>query len=96
MRNYLDMREMARGATETYRHIDSLEGIRPPYPARGTPNWWALRIRYEELLFSKIRRQRAESKLALPEKPDQANAAKWSALGNEAADADYQRLAFRR
>jgi hypothetical protein len=86
------MREMARLATERYGHLDSLAAIRPPYPAQGTPNWWALRLRYRELLSRDVRRHRAGSALRFDEREDIALAAEWSALGNEAADQDYRAM----
>jgi hypothetical protein len=90
---YPDMREMARGATESYDRIDALDQIKPPYPAQGSPNWWALRMRYEQLLMAKIRRHRADNHLNLPLNAPEAEAAKWAALGNETADRDYHMFA---
>lgn len=90
---YPDMRELARGATESYERIQSLDQIKPPYPAFGSPNWWALRLRYEQLLLAKIRRQRADSPLCCTVNEPEGHAAKWGALGNEHADHDYQLFA---
>lgn len=90
MADYPDMRELARHATEDYSRIDSLDQIKPPYPAQGTPNWWALRLRYEQLLMARIRRDRANSAIPCRVNEGEATAAKWAALGNEQADSDYQ------
>jgi hypothetical protein len=80
---------MSKFATENYAKHDSLESIRPPYPAHGTPNWWALRQRYEDLLFARIRKDRNASNHKSTINQPEAEAAKWSALGNETADRDY-------
>ena len=98
MADYTDIRSMARLATEDYSSLDSLQQIsrdrgsrfEKGYPAHGSPNWWALRIRYEQLLLGKVRKERAASKLRCDEKLDEWDAAKWAALGNEQADRDYQ------
>jgi hypothetical protein len=90
MPDYPNMRDLAAMATEDYSRIDSLEAIKPPFPAQGSPNWWALRLRYEELLFTKIRRQRSDSVIPVRVNTAEAEAAKWAALGNEQADKDYQ------
>jgi hypothetical protein len=92
------MRELARRSTEDYSTITSLDQInRQPksrfergYPGQGTAEWWALRLRYEDLLGAKLRRERSESKLQPTFNEAEAVAAKWSALGNETADRDYQ------
>jgi hypothetical protein len=84
---------MARFATENYAKFDSLESIRPPYPASGTPNWWALRKRYEELLLGRIRKERNASAFKGRMNEPEAEAAKWAAIGNETADRDYQQFA---
>ena len=89
MARYPSLREMAKFATESYAKHDSLETIRPPYPAHGTPNWWALRQRYEELLFARIRKDRNASAHKSTINEPEAEAAKWAALGNETADRDY-------
>lgn len=102
MASYPDMRELARFATENYSSIDSIDRFRPPFPAQGTPNWWAMRQRYEELLLARVRRDRNGARLAGPSTASKvagadlnheahANSAKWAALGNEDADVDYQR-----
>lgn len=98
MNRYPDMRDMARLATEDYSRIDSIEAINSrdlKYPAYGTPNWWALRARYETLLAARLRNERRdprgrESKFS-PEDERHYVAAKWCALGNEQATADYER-----
>ena len=90
MADYPDMRDLARHATEDYSRIDSLDQIKPPYPAQGTPNWWALRFRYEQLLTSRIRKDRANSVIPSRVNDREAVAAKWAALGNEQGDAEYQ------
>jgi hypothetical protein len=86
---YPDLRECAKFATENYARLDSLESIKPPYPANGTPNWWALRKRYEELLLGRIRKDRGWSNHKSTINEPEAEAAKWAALGNETADRDY-------
>ena len=93
MARYPDMVELSRLATENYDRIDSLESIRPPYPANGTPNWWALRRKYEELLLGRIRKERKASAFKSRINEPEATAAKWAALGNEVADRDYQLFA---
>jgi len=90
---YPDLTEMAKFATENYAKIDSIDAIRPPYPAHGTANWWALRKRYEELLFARICKERAASKHRTSINEPEAEAAKWAALGNETADRDYRDFA---
>ena len=90
MAEYPSLRECAKFATEDYSRIDSLEAIRPPYPGQGTPNWWALRARYEELLMARIRKARSGGGIKNYVNEAQAEAAKWAALGNEQADADYK------
>ena len=87
------MAECAKFATENYDRIDSLESIRPPYPANGTPNWWALRRKYEELLLGRIRKERNASNFKGRMNEPEADAAKWAALGNEVANRDYQLFA---
>ena len=89
MDEYPDMRAMARLATEDYSRIDSLEKIRPPYPAHGSPNWWALRLRLEELLAEKHRRAWKNALIATRMNVAEAQAAKWSALGNEYGEQVY-------
>lgn len=93
MARYPDLRECAKFATESYERLDSLESIRPPYPANGTPNWWALRRKYEELLLGRIRKERNASAFKSRINEPEATAAKWAALGNETADRDYQQFA---
>ena len=88
-----DWSRLTHGATETYQQYESVDQIRPPYPATGSPNWWALRKRYEELLLGRIRKQRSGDVVQLPLNNRECIAAKWAALGNEAADAEYQRYA---
>lgn len=82
-----NMKEMARFATEDYSKIESLDQIKPPYPAQGTANWWALRQRYEQILLAKIRRERKGADVA---NHHECNCAKWATIGNEAADARYK------
>lgn len=93
MARYPDLRELSKFATENYAKFDSLESIRPPYPAHGTPNWWALRAKYEELLLGRIRKERKASNMPSNVNEPEATAAKWAALGNETADRDYQQFA---
>jgi hypothetical protein len=88
--SYPDIRTLARGATEDYSRIDALEQIRPPYPAHGSPNWWALRLRYEMLLAERLNRLRRGSDMKTAFNIPEAIAAKWAAIGHEAADRDYQ------
>ena len=98
MANYPDMRELAKRSTEDYSTVTSLDQInRQPksrfekgYPGQGTPEWWALRLRYEELLNAKLRRERSQSSMKPSFNEAEAIAAKWAALGNETADKDYQ------
>jgi hypothetical protein len=90
MADYPDLKECARFATEDYSRLDSLDQIKPPYPAQGTPNWWALRAKYEELLFVRIRKARSGGGIKNRVNNAEAEAAKWAALGNEQADKDYQ------
>lgn len=80
---------MARLATENYARLESFADIKPPYPERGSPNWWALRQRYEQLLAARLRMDREGKTPAFDH--NEAVAARWAALGNETADADYQR-----
>lgn len=82
-----NLRDMARLATEDYSKFDSLDQIKPPYPASGTPNWWALRLRYEQLLLGRIRKDRKGADIP---NADECNCAKWAALGNEEADEKYK------
>ena len=91
MADYPDMRDLARHATEDYSRVESIEAFRPPYPGQGTPNWWAMRLRYEQLLMAKIRKSRAGTQIkSKPINEAELDAAKWAALGNEQANADYQ------
>jgi len=100
--DYPSLAEMSRLATEDYSKIDSIDQIRPPYPAHGTPNWWALRRRYEQLLLARVRRERKDAPLAGPtalakvvgadfDQDRHCRAATWASLGNERAVVDYQR-----
>jgi hypothetical protein len=82
-----DMAAMARGATEDYSRIDSLAQIRPPFPAQGTPNWWALRKRLEELLARDQRRLGAKF---TADARRRSELAKWTALGNEDAKERFE------
>lgn len=84
-----DMRDMARLATEDFSRIESLEQIKPPYPGQGTPNWWALRLRYEEILTKRLRKDRNGE---VSPKSEEWECAKWAALGNEDADRRYQKF----
>ena len=93
MARYPDMRELARHATENFSRLESLENFRPPYPAQGTPNWWALRLQYETVLLGKLRKERAKSPMECRLNNLECDAAKWAAIGNEDADRDYQELA---
>ena len=97
--NYPHMHDLARLSREDYSDVHSLDSIsRGPrtrfeggYPAQGTPEWWALRQRYEELLMAKIRRDRAGSPIRTQHDRDREyEAAKWASLGNEDADREYQ------
>jgi len=89
---------MARHSREDFSTVGSLDMIsrRPKtrfetgFPASGSPEWWALRKRYEELLFTEVRRLRASSCIPCKINHSEAEAARWAALGNEAADRDYQ------
>jgi hypothetical protein len=91
MASYPDMRELARLATERYMQLESLEQIKPPYPGHGSPNWWALRLRCEELLEARIRKGWRGAMFQPDWNHARSEAAKWSAIGNEDADRDYQR-----
>ena len=101
MARYANVEGMARHSTADFSGIDSLEMIsRKPktrfeggYPASGEAEWWALRRRYEQLLFAEIRKLRASSSIPCKVNEPEADAAKWSALGNETADRDYQQFA---
>ena len=92
---------MARHSREDFSTVASLDMIsRKPktrfeggYPASGSPEWWALRKRYEELLFDSVRKLRASSCIPCKINHPEAEAARWAALGNEAADRDYQQFA---
>ena len=98
---YPDLTELGRRSKEDYSGIGSLEMIsRNPktrfeggYPASGSPEGWALRKRYEELLFAKIRAQRAKTSMPCKVNEPEADAAKWASVGNETADRDYQQFA---
>jgi hypothetical protein len=90
MPKYQDIAELAASATEKFLHLESLKDIRAPYPAHGSPNWWSLRKRYEDLLFAEVRRQRSGKGIKNSINEAEAHAAKWAALGNERADMDYQ------
>ena len=87
MADYPDMRAMARLATENYDHLESLE----PCEGYGPRIWWALRLRYEQLLESRMRRLRNGSTIKFPDTSAMDEAAKWTALGNEHAQAIYER-----
>lgn len=98
MDEYADMRDMARLSKDAFSDITSLEQINRKhprfekgYPGAGSPEWWALRLRYEGLLMAEIRKSRSGSLKTTPIDPARATAAKWAALGNEQADVDYQR-----
>lgn len=99
MADYQDMRTLARLSKVDFSDIDSLDAINRRkgsrfengYPANGTPEWWALRYRYEQLLKASIRKLRSGTHIKAGDTPeDEADAAKWAALGNEQADADYR------
>jgi hypothetical protein len=95
---YPDMKELGRFSAEDYSSITSLEQInRQPksrfergYPGQGSPEWWALREKYEAILVAKVRRERAESRMKFLHNDAEELAAKWAAMGNETADKDYQ------
>jgi hypothetical protein len=87
-----DMATMARLSSKDYSHIESLEQIRPPYPAYHSPEWWALRKRYDELMRQRVRRLRSELPTSSrPVDEVRAHRAAWTALGNEAAKIAYER-----
>jgi hypothetical protein len=94
---YPDLRECSRLSTQKFGDITSLEQInRKPgsrfekgYPGQGTPEWWALRMQYEEILLGNIRKDRKASNHVSTVNEPEAEAAKWAALGNETADRDY-------
>ena len=101
MARYPDMRELARLSPRDFSEVGSLEQIsrrekamfEKGYPASGTPEWWALRKRYEELLLGQIRKERNAGKFPSRVNNPEAEAAKWCALGNETAQKDYEDFA---
>jgi hypothetical protein len=98
---YPDLRELSRKSQIDYSDITSLEQINRKekgrfergYPGAWTPEWCALRLRYEEILLGDIRKARKASKHVSTVNEPEAEAAKWAALGNETADRDYQQFA---
>ena len=101
MARYPDLRELSRLSPRDFSEIESLEQIsrreramfERGYPASATPEWWALRKRYEEILLGKIRKERKDSKSPSRVNEPEAEAAKWCALGNETAQRDYEDFA---
>jgi hypothetical protein len=94
MADYPDMRALARLSKVSYAHLESLEQINRrdmEYPGSGTPEWWALRLRYEELLARSIRKLWGKDLAKRGVDPLRATAAKWTELGNEDAQRNYER-----
>jgi hypothetical protein len=89
--DFPNVTEMARLASEDYSRIESLAQIRPPYPAQGSANWWALRKRLEEVLAKEQRKAGAKF---TPEQAHRSDLAKWTALGNEGAKQSFERGEF--
>lgn len=87
MANRPDWERLTEGATESYATLDSLASIRPPYPASGSPNWYALRRRYEELLAIRQAKLGTRWDRDSVELSDISNL---TALGFEPAEARYQ------
>ena len=102
----IDWDRFTHGATDTYTDIDSLErikvadernrkGSRFPegFPALFTPNWWALRRRYETLLArSQCAPFSTQQPDSTPEARDLSDMAKCASLGVESAVAEYEAI----
>jgi hypothetical protein len=104
---YADMKDMSKLAATQYTDVTSLEQINRRergkftggYPGAGTREWWALRLRLEELMAAEQRKGRKQSGWTVPETPEyiaRSTAAKWAALENPEATNDYQRNGFTR
>jgi hypothetical protein len=106
VKQYADVEAMARLSKVDYSYIESLEQIRPwlikrpkagggvedGYPAVSTPEWWALRLRLEQIMGRKIQKMREKlPKGCAPTDERRANDAKWTSLGNEEAQLNYER-----
>jgi hypothetical protein len=100
----IDWARLTQGATDTYTDIDSLEQIRlvdernrrgsrfpEGFPALYSPNWWALRRRYEELLGRRQRLARGGERWS-SEDYSLSQIAKQVSLGDEPATAEYERI----
>ena len=107
MVKYPDIAEMGRLSSEDYSTITSMEQVsrreksrfERGYPANGTPEWWALRHRIEEILHKQQRDLRKAYPLAQDRdehrsrhEHELATTARWVSLGNEDAQADYERI----
>jgi hypothetical protein len=98
---YPDLRELSRLSPRDFSEVGSLEQIsrrekamfEKGYPASFSAEWCALRLRYEELLLGKIRKERNAGKFPSRVNNPEAEAAKWCALGNETAQKDYEDFA---
>lgn len=99
----IDWTRFTHGATDNYGDIDSIERIKLPderfrkesrfpqgYPGQFTPNWWALRKRYETLLARGRRELFAgPAPKVEPEAIELSDVAKCASLGVESADNEY-------
>jgi hypothetical protein len=99
MANRINWERFTNGSTDSYGDIDSLERIRlgderyrkdsrfpDGFPGQFTPNWWALRQRYETLLA------RGPQGKTTREGRDLSDVAKCASLGVESAVDDYEAL----
>jgi hypothetical protein len=76
-----------------YAHIESLAQVRPPYPAQGSADWWALRQRVEEIIARDSRRRGTKYTEA---EVVQSDNAKRAALGEGDSSLAYERNGFTR
>lgn len=102
----IDWNRFTHGSTDSYGDIDSLErikvldernrkGSRFPdgFPGQFTPNWWALRKRYEVLLGrSRGGPFSGTDTVSTAEDRELSDVAKCASLGVETATADYEAM----
>jgi hypothetical protein len=84
---------MAVQPSNNYAHIESLAQIRPPYPATGSADWWALRQRVEEII-AKDSRKRGTTYTEAEYR--RSEGARLTALGDEDAQKAFERNGFTR
>jgi hypothetical protein len=84
---------LAVQSSNNFAHIESLQQIRPPYPASGSADWWALRQRLEEIIAKDSRRRGTTYTEA---EYRRSESARLCSLGDSDAQQAFERNGFTR